>query len=125
MPITRPTYRLALILAIASTLLMLWMIAALGVIGPGGRQDLLYVGVAAVAVVGSALARLRPAGMARAMAATVAALVVVAVVALVAGLQDLEGASVAEILGITAMYVALFGTAGWLFRRSVSSPRRA
>ena len=119
MPITRTTYRLALSLAIGSTLLILWMIGALGVIGPGGRQDLLYVGVVAVAVVGSALARLRPLGMARAMAATVAALVVVAVVALVAGLQDLEGASVAEILGITAMYVALFGTAGWLFRRSV------
>jgi len=125
MPTTRSTYRLALSMAIGSTLLMLWMIAALGVIGPGGRQDLLYVGVVAVAAVGSALARLRPRGMARAMAATVAALVVVAVVALVAGLQDLDGASVAEILGITAMYVVLFGTAGWLFRRSVPGARLA
>ncbi len=95
-------------------------------IGPGGRQDLLYVGVVAVAAVGSALARLRPRGMARAMAATVAALVVVAVVALVAGLQDLDGASVAEILGITAMYVvALRDSPAGSSDRSVAAARPA
>lgn len=125
MPITRNTYRAGLAVAVSSTLLLLWMIGALGVIGSGGRQDLLYVGVVGVALVGSALARLRPRGMAVAMAATVAALLVVAVVALIAGLQDTPGASVPEILGLTAMYVTLFGLAGWLFRRSVPRERRA
>ena len=124
MPLTRSTYRAALALAVGSTLLLLWMIGALGVIGSGGRQDLLYVGVVGVALVGSAVARLRPRGMAVAMAATVAALLVVAVVALIAGLQDTPGASVPEILGLTAMYVTLFGLAGWLFRRSVPRERR-
>ena len=124
MPITRNTYRAGLAVAVSSTLLLLWMIGALGVIGSGGRQDLLYVGVVGVALVGSALARLRPRGMAVAMAATVAALLVVAVVALIAGLQDSPGASVPEILGLTAMYVTLFGLAGWLFRRSVPRERR-
>ncbi len=124
MPITRTTYRAALAVAIGSTLLLLWMIGALGVIGAGGRHDLLYVGVAAVAAVGMAVARLRPRGTAMAMAATVVALGVVAVVALIAGLQDTAGASVAEILGITAMFMTLFGLAGWLFHRSVQPARR-
>ncbi|WP_404393472.1 hypothetical protein [Humibacillus xanthopallidus] len=124
MPITRSTYRAALALALGSTVLLLWMIGALGVIGSGGRQDLLYVGVAGVALVGSVRARLRPRGMALTMAATVAALLVVAVIALIAGLQDTPGASVPEILGLTAMYVTLFGAAGWLFRRSVQPARR-
>ena len=124
MPITRSTYRAALAVTLGSTVLLLWMIGALGVIGSGGRQDLLYVGVVGVALVGSALARLRPRGMALAMAATVTALLVVAVVALITGLQDTPGASVAEILGLTAMYVTLFGVAGWLFRRSVQPARR-
>jgi len=123
MPITRTTYRAALAVAVGSTLLLLWMIGALGVIGSGGRQDLLYVGVVGVAALGTALARLRPRGMAIAMAATVVALAVAAVVALIAGLQDTPGASVAEILGITAMFVTLFGLAGWLFHRSAQPAR--
>jgi hypothetical protein len=125
MTTTRTTYRIALAVAVGSTLLLVWMIGALGVIGSGGRHDLLYVGVAAVAAVGTAVARLRPRGMALAMAATVIALAVVAVVALVAGLQDTPGASVAEILGITAMFMTLFGLAGWLFHRSEQPARRA
>ena len=121
MPIARSAYRLALAVGVGAALLLFWMIGALGVIGPGGRPDLLYVGVLVVAVIGTAVARLRPRGMAVAMNATVIALLVVAAIALVAGLQHTEGASVAEILGITAMYAVLFGISGWLFRRSISA----
>jgi hypothetical protein len=52
------------------------------------------------------------------MVATALALAVVAVVALVAGLQDTEGASVAEILGLTAMYAIPCGLSAWLFHRA-------
>ena len=125
MPMTRSTYRAALAVALGSTVLLLWMIGALGVIGSGGRQDLLYVGVVGVALVGSVLARLRPQRHGPGHGGDRGRPARVAVVSLVAGLQDLDGASVTEILGITEMYVALFGTAGWLFRRSVPSPRPA
>ena len=42
----------------------------------------------------------------------------VAVIALIAGLQHTEGASVAEILGLNAMYAGLFSLSAWLFWRA-------
>jgi hypothetical protein len=44
--------------------------------------------------------------------------VAVAAVALATGQQDTPGASVLEILGLTAMYAGLFGLSAWLFLRS-------
>jgi len=38
--------------------------------------------------------------------------------------EDLPIARVAEILGITAMFMTLFGLAGWLFHRSERPARR-
>ena len=111
-------YRLAIGVAIATVLFLIWAIGALGIIGEGGRPDRLYAGVLAVAAIGTVIARLRPRGMALAMLATVLALAVVAVIALIAGYQDTEGASVLEILGLNAMYAALFGLSAWLFRRA-------
>jgi hypothetical protein len=78
----------------------------------------MYAGVLAVAAIGTVIARLRPRGMALALLATAIAQLLVAVIALIAGLQDTEGASVAEILGLNGMYAALFGLSAWLFRRA-------
>ncbi len=44
----------------------------------------------------------------------------IAVVAVAAGVDDFEGASIVDIVGINAMYAALFGLAAWLFRRSAA-----
>jgi len=52
------------------------------------------------------------------MLATALAQALVAVVALLAGYQHTAGASVAEILGLNGMYVALFCLSAWLFRRA-------
>jgi len=111
-------YRLALGLALFTVLFLVYGIGALGVIGEGGKPDRMYVGVLAVLVLGSVVARLRPAGMAAALAATAAGQMAVAVIALMLGYQDEPGASVAEILGLNAMYAAMFGASAWLFRRS-------
>jgi hypothetical protein len=83
-----------------------------------GTVLFLAFGIGAVLVVGTIVARLRPRGMAVALAATAATQVLVAVVALASGLQDSEGASVADILMLTVMYAGLFGLSGWLFWRS-------
>jgi hypothetical protein len=111
-------YRLAVGVALATVLFLIWAIGALGVIGAGGRPDRMYAGVLAVCAIGTLIARLRPRGMALALLATALAHVLVAVVALIAGLQHTEGASVAEILGLNAMYAALFSLSAWLFRRA-------
>jgi hypothetical protein len=118
MTTARTYYRLAVGIALATVLFLIWAIGALGIIGEGGPPDRMYVGVLAVAAIGTVLARLRPRGMSLTLIATAAAQMLVAVIALVAGLQHTEGASVVEILGLNGMYAALFGLSAWLFRRA-------
>jgi hypothetical protein len=115
---TRTRYLLALGLAVATLLFLVLAVGALGIIGEGGRADRGYTAVLAVAVLGSAAARFRPRGMALALAATALTQVLVTAVALATGQHHTAGASVVDILGINAMYAALFTMSAWLFRRS-------
>lgn len=111
-------YRLAIVVALGSLLFLVLGIGALGIIGDGGRNDRMYVGVLAVAVIGAGVARLRPRGMALALLATALTQVLVAVIALVTGVHRDAGASVVDLVGLTAMYAGLFGVSAWLFWRS-------
>ena len=116
------SYRLGLGLTVATALFLVLGIGALGIIGPGGRPDRAYAAVLAVLVVGAVVARLRSDGMALALAATALSQVVVTLVVFLAGLHHTEGASVVDILGINAMYTALFGASAWLFHRAAEQP---
>ncbi len=126
---TTTYYLLGIGVAVATVLFLVLAIGALGIIGDGGRSDRIYAVVLAVLVIGSVIARLRPSGMALALAATALTQILVTATALLAGLPD--DASVIDVLGITAMYAALFGLSAWLFRRAaeqhssvpVDSPR--
>ena len=118
MPAARTYYLLGLALAVLTALFLFWAIGALGIIGEGGRPDRVYLAVFATLAVGCVVARLRPRGMAYALLATAAAQVLVAVVALATGQQDTPGASVLEILGLTAMYAGLFCVSAWCFWRA-------
>ena len=115
------TYRWALALAVGAGLFLFLAVGALGIIGDGGSEDRMYAGVLAVLVVGSAIARLRAREMGYVLGATAAAMIVCALVAFANGWHNLEGASGPEILGLTGMYVVLFGISGWLFRRAGDS----
>jgi hypothetical protein len=112
------SYLLALGLTLFTVLFLLFGIGALGIIGDGGRPDRLYLGVFAVVLVGTLVARLKPTGMTLTALGAAAACGVVAVIALALGYADEPGASVLEILGLNAMYAGMFGVAAWLFRRS-------
>jgi predicted membrane protein len=116
MKTSKTYYRLAIGVAVATVLFLIWAIGALGIIGDGGRPDRIYLAVFAVLAIGTAVARLRPRGMALALLATGLVQALVTAIALLAGMHD--DASVADILGINAMYVALFGVSAWLFRRA-------
>ena len=111
-------YRLAVGVALATVLFLILAIGALGIIGSGGRPDRIYAAVLGVLAVGIVLARLRPLGMALALMATALTQAVVTATALLAGLHDTAGASVVDMLGITAMYAVLFSVSGWLFWRA-------
>ena len=113
---TTTYYLLGACAAVLTLLFLILAIGALGIIGDGGRDDRMYLVVPAVLVLGTIVARLRATGMSLALLATAAAQVLVTVVALVAGVP--AEASIVDILGINAMYAALFCLAAWLFRRA-------
>ncbi|MBD3221286.1 hypothetical protein GF314_08575 [bacterium] len=124
------TYRVAVGLAVASTLLLIWMNLAVGIIGAEDNPaNLLYAGVVAVELVGIGLARLRPHGMQRALLATAAAQFLVPVTALIVWRPPLDTAdAVMGVMGVfilNSFFVALFVAAALLFRRarrSASAP---
>ncbi len=109
-------YLLAIATAVGTVLFLILAIGALGIIGDGGRDDRSYVAVLAVLVIGSVVARLRPHAMSLVLIATALTQGLVTVIALVAGVP--EDASVVDILGINAMFAALFCLSAWLFRRA-------
>jgi hypothetical protein len=113
---TSTSYVLAICAAVGTTLFLVLAIGALGIIGDGGSDDRIYAAVPVVLIIGTAIARLRPGGMALALLATATTQVLVTAVALFAGVP--EDASVLDILGINAMYAALFCLSAWLFRRA-------
>lgn len=108
--------RLAIAVALFTALFLVWAVGALGIIGDGGRPDRIYAAVLAVGVIGTVVARLRSRGMALTLLAMALTQVLVTAIALIAGLH--HGASVADIVGINAMYAALFGLSAWLFWRA-------
>ena len=112
-------YRAAVGVALAAAFLLVWMILAVGVIGEAGDPaDLMYVGVLAVGIVGAGVARFQPEGMARALLATALAQALVAVIALIAGKHEAPISSVAELVGLNGLFVALFVGSAWLFTRA-------
>jgi len=114
-------YRVAVGIALAAALLLVWTSLALGVIGADGvPADLMYGGVLAVGILGALIARFRPEGMARALLATALAQALVAVVALIAGKHEAPITSVYELLGLNAIFVALFVASAGFFRHAAS-----
>ncbi len=118
-------YKLAVGLALAAAFVLIWSAGAVGIVGEtGDPADLMYAGVLAVGIVGAVVARFRPLGMARALLATALAQAVVAVIALLAGKHEAPISSVAEILGINGMFIALFVGSAWLFQQAARATSR-
>ncbi len=100
-------------IAVATAFLTVWANLAVGIVGePSEPINLIYYGVVAVAVLGAALARLRPAGMARAMLATAVAQAAASVVALI-----VDGTAV---FVLTAVFAVLWAVSAALFRRAAA-----
>jgi len=118
-------YRSAVCVAIATAFFLFWLVGAVGLIGTeGDRADMMYGGVLAVGILGAIVARFQPRGTARAfgMARVLVAMALVqaliAVIALIAGKHEAAVTSVAELVGLNAMFVALFAGSAWLFRHA-------
>ena len=111
-----PKYALGATLALGTTAVLVLGAGALGIIGDGGRRDLVYVAVLGVGLVGAVLSRLRAKALAMTLAAMALAHVLVTGIAILAG--HAEDASRLDLLGLTAMFAGGFGIAAWLFHRA-------
>ena len=112
------SYRLAVGVALAGALLLLWLSLGVGIIGADGDPaNLMYFGVLAVGIIGALIARFRPRGTARALFATALAQTSVAVIALIAGLGHPYSGPL-ELSLLNGFFVALFVGSAWLFRRA-------
>jgi len=112
-------YRAAAAIAAITALLLLWINAAVGIIGGEAEPaNMLYAGVVAVALGGTALSRLRPVGMARTMAAAAAAQITVPVAADLLHPGSIAALAQREVTGLTAVFALLWLASAALFRRS-------
>lgn len=113
---TRNTaYRAAVAVAVVAAFLLVWINLAVGIIGAESNSaNLMFAGVIAVGIVGSAIARFRPAGMARAMLASAIVQAAIAAIVLVRGLTGDLGA----IFALTGFFTALWIGSAWLFRKA-------
>jgi hypothetical protein len=77
------TYRIAVGVALAAALILVWLSLGVGIIGrDGDPANAMYFGVLAVGIIGAVIARFRPRGMAHALFATALAQTAVAAIAL-------------------------------------------
>jgi hypothetical protein len=112
-------YRAAVGVAVAATLIVVWVNLAVGLIGSeDSPANLMYVGVLAVGIIGAIIVRLQSHGMARALFATALAQALVAVIALITGMDQYPGSSVSEIVNLNVFFVALWVGSALLFRRA-------
>jgi len=114
-------YRAAVGLAIAAALLLIWTNLAVGLIGSEGNlANLMYLGVLAVGLIGVAISRFQPRGMAGALLAMAGTQILITAIALIAGLHRIPESSIMEILMVNAFFVVLFAVSALLFRHAAS-----
>ena len=123
-------YKVAVGIACATGFVLVWINAAVGIIGDG-PVNLMYLGVLAVGFVGAFIARFQQRGMALALFATAVAQMLVPVVALViwkAGWEDLLidpnspnppfDPGIAPVFGLNAVFAMLWVVSALLFRHA-------
>jgi hypothetical protein len=114
-------YRAAVGVAVATALILVWVNAAVGIIGDDESVNFMYFGVLAIGIVGALIARLRPQGMARALFAMAIAQMAVPVIVLT--IPNLRGAlmeppGVVGVFGLNAFFAMLWIGSAWLFRKA-------
>jgi hypothetical protein len=116
-------YRLAVAVAVAAGLMLVWANLAVGLVGSEHNPaNLLYGSVLLVALGGAFVARFQPLGMSRAMFAASLTYVVVTAIALFvwppATANAEPAANLPNVLVANGVFAALWAVSGWLFQRA-------
>lgn len=123
-------YRSAMGVGLAAAFILFWMIGAVGLMGTGDEHpnDLMYIVVPVVGIIGAITARFQPHGMARALLATALAQMLVPAIVVTAGL-NLVPISMSELISFTLIvngpFAALYVGSAWLFRKAAREQRPA
>jgi hypothetical protein len=116
---TNTAYRIGVGLAVLASFLLLWLNAAVGIIGNEDLDaNMLFLGVIAVALGGSFVARFRAVGMSRAMVLAAVAQVIVPFAAYAFALAPLEPLLRREVPVLTTFFTGVWLLSAWLFRRA-------
>ena len=112
-------YRVAVGLTLVGIFLLVWLNAAVGIIGT--EQDdanLMFVGVIVIGVIGAIIARFQAVGMARTLIAMGLAQLVIGAIALIGGLGSTGPVWPKDVLGLTGFFTALWFASALLFGRA-------
>jgi len=113
------SYRAGVALALAGCFLLVWINLAVGIVGEeGDPHNAAYFGEVLLAGATAFTARLRPAGMARAMLATAGFQLLVAALAALAGWGASEPPGAVALFGLNLAFAALWLASAGLFWRA-------
>jgi hypothetical protein len=110
-------YRWAVGIAVVSALLLVWVNAAVGIIGDDNPANVLYGGVIGIGLLGASIARLQLHGMARTLCVMTIAQMVVPVMALILWPTDFAP-GVMGVFALNGCFAGLWLLSAWLFRKA-------
>lgn len=112
-------YTMAAGVALAAAFLLVWINAAVGIIGNEAEAaNILFLGVLAVALLGCLAALLRPARMSWAMLAAALAQLSVPLVASILMPEAMAAIWAPEVVVLTGFFAGMWLGSAWLFRRA-------
>ncbi|OHA46105.1 MAG: hypothetical protein A3A80_00680 [Candidatus Terrybacteria bacterium RIFCSPLOWO2_01_FULL_44_24] len=111
-------YRAAVGVAVVTAVLMVWINAAVGIIGDGDFPNAMYFGVLAIGGIGALIARFRPYGMSHALFAMALAQAMVPGIALIIWPPSVISwePGVMKVFALNAVFVLLWVGSALLFR---------
>lgn len=117
-----PWYRGGALIAVAASFLLVWINGAVGIIGSEHNDaNLMFIGVIALALVGSVLARFRARGMAIAMGVAAVAQAAIGLVVAAFGLGANEPPGLAGVLILIGGFTGMWAVSALLFRKAAQA----
>lgn len=114
------SYRIGAGIALISTLFLVWVNGAVGIVGHEGEQiNLLYFIIPAVGLIGAFLSRFKSQGLCYTLFVMATIPMIIAVIALLGYLHEPPHNSVTQILAINMFFTVLFSLSAISFRNVV------
>lgn len=112
------SYKVAVAIGLLAGFLLIWINAAVGIIGEG-PINMLYPGMLLIGIIISFVSRLKPEGLSKAMFITAFLVALVPIIALLVGTADFTP-SIVKVFILNSFFVILFIISGMFFRRSTT-----